>query len=338
MQQSEPPPGRSDGDGSTAHLPDDVACRLDGGPQDDAIDAAARTRLDGVDETRKVEVPRALPEIPGIDVRRVVGTGSSGTVYLGRRKTSGRPRVAVKVLAASLRGTVVEERFRREVEITSRLDCVHIVKTTAAGVTDGLPFVVSDWVAGRSMTGLGPIAVGDAVAVGRQMAIALTHMERAGVVHRDVKPGNIVSDGADRGGLRATLIDFGLARGPDDDETEHGLLSPRQSLGSPNYLAPEQLEHPGRVDCRADLYALGSTLYELICGRPPFVGKPRDVLQAKLSGDPACPIESRVDGLPADLPELVGRLLRIDREGRPGSPREVLDTFRDIETRLSDAG
>jgi serine/threonine-protein kinase len=198
---------------------------------------------------------------------RLIDRGGMAEVWEGRDEILDRP-VAIKVLHPRLVGDQqFQERFRLEAVAAARLAHPNVVSTFDTGFDGGVSYIVMELVAGRTLRDLlraeRPLPVARAVAIAAAVADALHYAHEAGIVHRDVKPGNILvgDDG------RVKVADFGIAKAATDrDLTEAGVL-----LGTAKYLAPEQVD--GRPqDRRSDVYGLGVVLYEMLCGRPPFTG------------------------------------------------------------------
>src|SRR5438105_12794168 len=188
-------------------------------------------------------------------------------VWEGRDEILDRP-VAVKVLHPRLAGNAeFQERFRLEAVSAARLSHPNVVSTYDAGIDNDVAYIVMELVPGRTVRELlrdeGPLSPAQAIAIAGAVADALDYAHRAGIVHRDVKPANILvtEDG------RVKVADFGIAKAASDaDLTQAGTM-----LGTAKYLPPEQVE--GRTqDRRSDVYGLGVVLYEMLCGRPPFTG------------------------------------------------------------------
>ncbi len=278
--------------------------------------------------------------VGGFRVERRIGAGMTSTVYLGRHVATGRS-VALKVLHADLaRRSVHERRFVREAWLAARLDHPNIVRVFECGrdrSTDAV-FIATEHVVGgtlrdRLVAG-GALGVEDGARLARQVACALAHLGERGVVHRDVKPANLLVhlDGTIK------LADFGVAL-----DVRSGVdVDLGGTPGTPRYMAPEQLRG-APVDHRADLYALGVTLYVALTGADPFADrKGVDLRQAKTTLE--APIPFRDDGGPfcddgglfrddvvsRELVELVTLLIRRRPEERPRSAREVLETLSRI--------
>jgi serine/threonine-protein kinase len=198
---------------------------------------------------------------------RLIDRGGMAEVWEGKDEILDRP-VAVKVLHPRLAGDdEFQERFRLEAVAAARLAHPNVVATFDTGLDGGVAYIVMELLAGRTLREVlreeGPLPVAKAVAIAAAVADALHYAHQAGIVHRDVKPGNVLigHDG------RVKVVDFGIAKAAtDQDLTEAGTL-----LGTAKYLAPEQVAGQPQ-DRRADVYGLGVVLYEMLCGRPPFSG------------------------------------------------------------------
>jgi hypothetical protein len=236
------------------------------------------------------------------------GAGGMGIVY---RATDGERDVALKLLERP--GRAAERRFAREAELLARLEHPGIVKYLEHGTTpDGAPYLVMEWLEGcdlathiRAQRLTVPQGLALTLAAARALAVA----HESGVIHRDLKPSNLYLVNADLQQLK--VIDFGIAR---DLAGEHALTSTGDWLGTPAYMAPEQLR--GAHDARTDVYGLGATLYECLAGQPPFVGEPGGILSAVLTETPVG-LAARVQGIPPEVDALVSRMLAKDPAERP---------------------
>ncbi len=262
------------------------------------------------------------PEILGgrFQVEREVGRGAVGVVYRAY-DTETRVDVALKVIAS--RGAEGEAaRFTREGRVLSTLDHPHIVKVVAYGaLDDGTPFLAMEWLDGEDLAARQrrePLSLRGAVEVARQVALALAAAHEAGIVHRDVKPTNVFLLRDAGGDLRVKLVDFGVAAAGDVRLTISGGF-----VGTPAYMAPEQARGDAPVDGRADLFALGATLFELLTGRPPHVGPTPIATLARLVTTEAPRASDLSPEVPGALDELIASLLATRPEGRPSSAREV---------------
>ncbi len=252
------------------------------------------------------------------DLEREIAGGGMGVVFAARA-TGTAEAVAVKVLRPEIARIVGPERFLREITILRRLAHPNIVPLLDAGAAGGLPYLVMPYVSGptlRDRIAGAPagLAIAEMRAVARAVAAALDYAHAAGVVHRDIKPENILLPGV--GG--AVVTDFGLARAVEvaggDAISSSGLV-----LGTPAYTSPEQASGAGQVDGRADIYALGCVLYEMLAGEPPFGGPTAQAIMARHAAEP--PRSLRV--VRKDVPEAVERAilaaLAKAPEDRPGT-------------------
>ena len=257
-------------------------------------------------------------------VERELGGGGMSRVFLAVERALGR-RVVVKVLSPDLAATVSVERFKREILLTARLQHPHIVPILTTGELDGLPFYTMPYVDGESLrvrlARTGAMTVGEAASILRDVARALEFAHERGVVHRDIKPDNILLAGD-----TATVTDFGIGKAiaaarvdADDALTQLGM-----AVGTPQYMAPEQVAADPDLDTRADLYSFGCVAYEMLAGEPPFAGlAPSALLRAHLIDEPA-PITAKRADVPEMLVTLVSRCLEKDPANRPAGARDVL--------------
>ncbi len=270
------------------------------------------------------------PTIEGFEVVAPLGVGGRGQVFLARDVALSR-FVAIKLLRHEVAGDANERRrFLREAEIAASLDHRNIVPVYAVGETDQGAYIAMKWLGGPALDEVEtPLASGEVARIGIAIARALQEAHAAGIIHRDVKPGNIMFDGHD-----PCILDFGLARLVDDTT----MTGDQHVSGTLPYMSPEQLR-AGRavanVDARTDIYSLGATLYELATGEPPFVGpEPATLIRKILLAEP--PAMKSID---RDLQTIIVRALDKDRERRFGSAAAFADdleryvTDRPIESR-----
>jgi tRNA A-37 threonylcarbamoyl transferase component Bud32 len=203
---------------------------------------------------------------PPLEVKELIGQGGMGAVYLARQKALDR-LVALKLVRPREADPTFAERFVREAKAMARLNHPHVVAVYESGEASGLPYLILEYVDGvtlRDAMRERALSPAEALAIVPQICDALEYAHSQGVVHRDVKPENILlgRDG------RVKIADFGLAKVTDPAGVS--LTGTRQAMGTPHYMAPEQWEKPGEVDHRADIYALGVVLYELLTGELPI--------------------------------------------------------------------
>ncbi|MBL8289965.1 MAG: serine/threonine protein kinase [Rubrivivax sp.] len=246
-------------------------------------------------------------------VIREIGQGAVGTVYEGFDPATGS-KVAIKVLRAEHlpdhRADSAASRFEREAQATRRLQHPNIVAVHEYGEQGRIKFIAMEYLHGRELRTLmrerGRFALDDAVTVTLQILDALGHSHRHGVVHRDIKPSNVMV----LEGLQIKVMDFGIARIESAAFTQMGTL-----LGTPAYMSPEQLRGLP-ADGRADLWAAGVMLSEMLVGRNPFAGATAlEVTRNALTVEPP-PVSALVPGLPPSLDAVLARSLAKDRDLR----------------------
>jgi|GEM_PF-2075705 len=252
-----------------------------------------------------------------------LGRGGMGNVFLAEHAVLGR-RVAVKSLSDSLRADPgARKRFVREARAAAALDHPNIVRVFDVNMLHEPPYLVMEYVDGLSLQAAvaqaGTFSAAEAAAVGVQVADGLVQAAAVGLVHRDIKPANVLIDR--RGAVK--ILDLGIVRFT-QDETHSRLNATEVILGTIDYLAPEQAEDSSKVDIRADIYALGATLYFLLAGHPPYpVADVRRKLNAKRNEDPPLIHELRPD-VPPDFSTLLGRLMARDPAERIPAPAMVV--------------
>ena len=265
-------------------------------------------------------------------LERELGGGGMSRVFLAHETRLGRT-VVVKVLPNELAAGLSAERFEREIRLVAQLQHPSIVPVLSAGDTDGLAYYTMPFVAGLSLRARlaegGAMPIAETVRILRDVARGLDYAHAHGVVHRDIKPENILLAGDG-----AVITDFGIAKAvsasrsiADATLTEAGTM-----LGTPQYMAPEQVAGDPNTDLRADVYAFGATAYEMLAGAAPFHGRaPHQILAAHVSEAPKPVAALRAD-TPAGLAALVMRCLEKDPSRRPQSARELLEALESVGT------
>ncbi len=298
--------------------------------------AAASATGDPAPDTRQ---PRheflAPPQGPGemgrlgrYRVLEVLGQGGMGVVFLAE-DTLLRRRVALKAMRPAIAESESNrQRFLREAQTAAALEHDHVVTVLDFGEDRGVPFLAMPLLKGESLEARlqreGPLPLAEVLRVGREVADGLAAAHDKGMVHRDIKPGNVWLEGDRR---RAKVLDFGLARPVTDGAalTQAGTV-----VGTPSYMAPEQARGEA-VDSRCDLFSLGCLLYRMLTGEPPFKGRDAIGTLVAVATQHPRPVAELSPGAPPSLAGLIGRLLAKDRERRPPSAAAVVDAIRAIE-------
>lgn len=265
--------------------------------------------------------PESFPTIPGYEVLRVLGQGGMGVVYEAVQQSLQRP-VAIKVLAPHLeRQADVIARFNREIQLMTRLTHPNIVDIIDAGVIDGRHYYVMEYVAGLSLERIlrkHRVRPHTAVAILKQIVTGLMAAHKQGILHRDLKPGNILLD---RNAV-VRIADFGLAGvAPERRESEGAVTQAVGRLGTIGYMSPEQLRDPTQCDARSDLYSVGVIFYQMLTGQLP---------QGKFP-----PATSLVPGLTSAADQLIDKCLRTDPDERYASAELLLHTVGKLERRIT---
>ena len=218
-------------------------------------------------------------------IEREIGEGGMATVYLATDLRHER-KVALKVLRPELAATLGPDRFLQEVRVTANLQHPHILPLFDSGEAEGFLYYVMPYLEGESLRERivreGELPVTEAVRILKEVTDALAAAHQMGVVHRDIKPDNVMLSGR-----HAVVTDFGVAKAVSEATGRHKLTTAGVALGTPAYMAPEQAAADEHIDHRADIYAVGAMGYELLAGRPPFTGmSPQRVLSAHVTDVP----------------------------------------------------
>ena len=294
------------------------------------------------DQEDDVPVPAIRPDERRRAPRRLgkyliesrIGEGGMGIVWKGLDPDLGRA-VAIKVLGPHLAHShTARQRFQREARAAAAINHPHVLTIHAVEEHDQIPFLVMEYVSGGSLrdyvSARGTLNPVQAIQLGCQIAQGLAAAHAQGVIHRDVKPGNVMLD---EGGVRVRIADFGLARVTFDNNE---LTSHDHTVGTPAYMAPEQLRGD-RIDARADLFSLGCVMHYMLVGYSPFQGRSQGETIHKILGDSFRPLENLDPAVPPALTELVERLLRKDPEERYQSAAEVAAVLERFLLQLNQA-
>jgi serine/threonine-protein kinase len=270
---------------------------------------------------------RFLADWPRYRVERLLGSGGMGTVYKAFDPTLGR-WVALKFLHRN-DGTHAE-RFLREARAQARISHPNVCQVHEVGEAEGRPYIAMQYIDGRSLGELcEELTLDDKVRLVRDVARAIHAAHRTGLIHRDLKPGNILLAREETGEVHPYVVDFGLAMAQDEISLSRtGMIS-----GTPAYISPEQAQ--GRpLDRRTDVYSLGVVLYELLAGEPPFTGGNLARVLVRLVQEDPRPLRQAAPAIPEDLETIVAKCLEKDSSRRYESARELaedLDRFLDGE-------
>lgn len=271
--------------------------------------------------------------IPGYQILELVGRGGMGVVFKARQQSLGR-LVALKTVFASQADRTMISRFEQEAATIASLAHPNIVSALDFGRHQGNLYLAMEYVEGRDLGQLidrqGKLPETTAIAIARQIAAGLAHASHAGIVHRDVKPANVLLIDAPEGysvpaGVpMAKLTDFGLALLSSATTVNARLTSTHSALGSPHYMAPEQFEGK-EIDSRADYFALGATLFHMLAGKPPWDGQSlNQIVVAKVQGNIPDIARFRSDLQPATR-NMVNRLMSRKPSSRPSDYAALLD-------------
>ena len=263
-------------------------------------------------------------------IERELGGGGMSRVFVATETSLGR-QVVIKVLPPELAAGLSVERFRREIQLAASLQHPHIVPLLAAGPADDMLYYTMPLIQGESLRTKiareGELPIGESVRILRDVVDALACAHERGIVHRDIKPDNVLV--SRHHGL---VADFGVAKALSEATGPNSFTSTGLALGTPAYMAPEQATADPHVDHRADIYAVGALAYEMLAGRPPFTGSsPQAVLAAQVT-QPAEPITKYRPSVPQALTALIMRCLEKRPADRFQSAEDLLHLLESMAT------
>ena len=269
---------------------------------------------------------------PAYDIERELTGAGMSRVFVATDKALGR-KVVVKVLPPELTAGVNRERFRREIQVAAQLQHPHIVTLLSAGEDGELLYYTMPYIEGESLRHAlekGPLAVREVVRILHDVVDALAYAHARGVIHRDIKPGNIL-----RQGSHALVTDFGVAKAL-NAATISGITSAGMAIGTPSYMAPEQLAGDPTADHRIDIYAVGLLAYELLTGESPFTGpSPAATMAAQLTRVPE-PLYQCCPDVPPPLSAIIMQCLAKEPSQRPPTAEALMTALDSITTSSGD--
>jgi TolB-like protein/tetratricopeptide (TPR) repeat protein len=259
-------------------------------------------------------------------LERELGGGGMSRVFVARQTGLDRA-VVIKMLAPELAAGISADRFEREIKLAASLQQANIVPLLSAGNAAGLPYYTMPFVDGQSLRDRlmrdGPLPIGEAISVLRDVARALAYAHDRGVVHRDIKPGNVLLSGG-----TAVVTDFGIAKAlgaaSATGEPTTAITLTGTGIGTPAYMSPEQASGDPTADHRTDIYAFGCLAYDVFSGQPPFHGEATHRIIASHFQETPVPLRERRQDVPAAIDALVARCLEKNPARRPQQARELL--------------
>jgi hypothetical protein len=297
----------------------------------DPDETRSRVGVGGPKPPSASTLPPGLRNHPDYEILRELGRGGMGVVYLARNRLMGRDEVLKVIRRQITERPGVLDRFQREIRSVAQLQHPNIVTAyTAFHLDGGLAFAM-EYVEGLDLSRLvkvnGPLPVLHACYFAHQTALGLQHAYERGTVHRDIKPQNLMLT-HDRKRRVVKILDFGLAKVSREEKLDSGLTSEGQALGTPDYIAPEQIIRASSADIRADIYSLGGTLYYLLTGHPPFQADALyDLYQAHMSQN-ADPLNLVRPEVPTELAALVAKMMAKDPGRRFQTPIDVAQALK----------
>ena len=251
----------------------------------------------------------------------LLGRGGMGAVYKARDRRLGR-LVALKFIHGDDPGMI--QRFLQEARSQARLDHPFICKVYEVGTVDNKPYIAMELVEGRTLDRMSSqLGLSEKIQVLKDAAAALHAAHEQGIIHRDIKPSNIMVERTPSGSLRPVIMDFGLARESGDS---HGLTESGAVMGTPAYMSPEQARGEARrLDRRSDVYSLGATMYDVLCGKPPFEDQTVLNILLKVMNEPPSPLRSLDPTIPEAIELVVSKCLNKEPAQRYQSAKALAD-------------
>ncbi len=302
-------------------------------PIKDAMTSPPDGTVPQIEPSRAALATGSGVQVPGYEILGELGRGGMGVVYLARNVLMDRREVLKVVNKALLDRPGVEERFLREIRAAAMLNHNHVVKAYSAVQAGESVIFAMEYVDGEDLAKVvrrqGPLPIPDACHYISQAALGLQHAHKHQMVHRDIKPPNLILS---RQGKRhvVKILDFGLAKAQREGEAVTDLTGAGAMMGTPAYMAPEQARDAATADIRADIYSLGCTLYFLLTGAPPFTGRSHfEVLKAHESTE-AAPLSQMRAEAPAELEAVVAKMMAKDPARRYQTPIGVAKALAPI--------
>jgi hypothetical protein len=266
---------------------------------------------------------------PAYEIERELTGAGMSRVFVATDVALGR-KIVIKVLPPELTAGVNRERFRREIQVAAQLQHPHIVTLLSAGEDGDLLYYTMPFIEGESLRVAlekGPLSVKDVVRILHDVVDALAYAHARGVIHRDIKPGNILKLGS-----HALVTDFGVAKALNAAMPVSGITTAGMAIGTPAYMAPEQLAGDPAADHRIDIYAVGLLAYELLTGESPFTGpSPQATMAAQLTRDPE-PLYQCCPDVPPPLSAIIMQCLAKAPEQRPPTAEALMTALDSITT------
>lgn len=285
-----------------------------------------------------------LPQVGDVvddkyEIERVVGQGGMGVVFAAKHLMLDHP-VALKFLwSPTALSEAGKQRFLREGQAALRIESDHVTRVMDVGVTDrGAPYVVMELLRGRDVRSTlateGPLPWREVVRIALQALDAVGAAHEAGVIHRDLKPANLFLVQAHQD-QRVKVLDFGVSKVTGDQKST-SLTTTQATLGSPVYMAPEQMEDASKVDARADVWSIGATMFEMTTGVPPFGGSTLAALHRAILESKGVSVRDRVPDVPRSIDAVIRRSLSVDPAGRYENGKAMREALEEAMADLQD--